>query len=47
MRQLVSWFVGNERQGSDAYPPSHGWMWAGILGCMGYAFALVHHQLFW
>lgn len=31
----------------QAYPVWKGWMWAAILGIFGYAYAFVHHQLFW
>ncbi|KAL4424666.1 hypothetical protein ABPG77_004473 [Micractinium sp. CCAP 211/92] len=49
LRQLLSWFSGWEATDGDtqAYPVWKGWMWAAILGIFGYAYAFVHHQLFW
>ncbi len=47
LRQLLNWFVGHERYGGQDYPLGKGWMWAGILGSLGYFYAVIHHQLFW
>ncbi|KAL4420399.1 hypothetical protein ABPG75_010055 [Micractinium tetrahymenae] len=49
LRQLLAWFSGREAtDGNDElYPVWRGWMWAGILGIFGYAYACIHHQLFW
>ena len=47
LRKLLNWFIYNEKYGSEAYPPGKGWLWASILAVLAYAYALIHHQLFW
>ncbi len=47
LRKLLNWFIYNEQYGSEAYPPGKGWLSAGVLAALAYAYALIHHQLFW
>ncbi|KDD72468.1 hypothetical protein H632_c3304p0, partial [Helicosporidium sp. ATCC 50920] len=49
LRKLVEWFQGFEVTGGDTrlWPVWKGWMYAGLLGLFGFAYALVHHRLFW
>lgn len=49
LQKLLSWLVGSQSAGAapGAYPDWQGWLWAALLGVFGYAYAIIHHQLFW